>query len=87
MPIDLKHNTQWMKKDLDPRKLIEKIFGQIKDAFQYIIFAGQPMQEHDLVQAAEFFILKTRQFSDKYKGWGALPDGTRACDHFQDFWQ
>ena len=76
-----------MKRQWEASDPIETLFGQINDANEYSIFARSPLQEHDLIQAAEMLILKTGQFAQEYKDWQALPDATRTWQHFQDWWQ
>ena len=86
-PIDIELNLTRMKKQWDPSVPIETLFAQINDANEYIIFAATPLQEHDLLQAAEVLILKTEKFSSKYKDWRSLPANKKTWANFQDCWQ
>ena len=86
-PIDREQNIVRMKKTWDPSEPIEILFAQINDANEYSIFAGTPLQEHDLLQAAEMLVLKTGQFAQEYRDWRALPDAAKTWAHFQDWWQ
>ena len=86
-PIDREGNLTRMKKQWDASEPIETLFAQINDAHEYSIFAATPLQEHDLLQAAEMLVLRTGQFASEYKDWRALPDAAKTWDHFQDWWQ
>ena len=85
-PIDREQNSSRMKKAWDASDPIEILFAQINDANEYSIFAGNPLQEHDLLQAAEMLVLKTGQFAQEYRDWRALPDTAKTWNNFQDWW-
>ena len=63
------------------------LFEQINDAHEYSIFAGTPLQEHNILQVAEMLVLQTGQLAQQFKDWRALPDAAKTWTHFQDWWQ
>ena len=73
-----------MKKVWDPSEPIETLFAQINDANKYSIFAATPLQEHDLLQAAEMLVLKTGQFTQEYRDWRALTDNAKTISQLSE---
>ena len=51
------------------------------------MFAGTPLQDHDLLQEVEMLVLQTGQLAQEYKDCCALPDAAKLWTHTQDWRQ